>query len=49
MSQQSLFRPIRSVGLDLLRQFLPLEVLHSAAGYYIGTRDTEGPAFRGIS
>ena len=25
---------------------LPLEVLHSAAGHYIGTRDIEGPVSR---
>ena len=25
---------------------LPLEVLHSAAGHYIGTRDAEGPVSR---
>jgi hypothetical protein len=27
-------------------KFLPLEVLHSAAGHYIGTRDSEGPVSR---
>jgi len=25
---------------------LPLEVLHSAAGHYIGTRDSDGPVSR---
>jgi len=48
MSQQASFG--QSFGKLALTtycgKFLPLEVLHSAAGHYIGTRDTEGPVSR---
>lgn len=27
-------------------KFLPLQVLHSAAGHYIGTHDSQGPVSR---
>lgn len=34
------------LALTYCGKFLPLEVLQSAAGHYIGTRDTEGPVSR---
>ncbi|HBO6004927.1 TPA: hypothetical protein VDU60_003995 [Pseudomonas aeruginosa] len=34
------------LALNYAGKYLPLEVLHSAAGHYIGTRDTEGPVSR---
>lgn len=37
---------VRPLGPDLRRQTPTLEVLHSAAGHYIGTRDIEGPVSR---
>ena len=43
MSQQASFGQSGHLALIHCGKFLPLEVLHSAAGHYIGTRDTEGP------
>ncbi len=43
MSQQASFGQLASTYCG---KFLPLEVLQSAAGHYIGTRDTEGPVSR---
>jgi hypothetical protein len=43
MSQQASFGQL---ALTYCGKFLPLEILHSAAGHYIGTRDTEGPVSR---
>src|SRR3546814_4833364 len=43
MSQQASFGQL---ALTYCGKFLPLEVLQSAAGHYIGTRDTEGPVSR---
>ncbi|MCK2094604.1 hypothetical protein [Thauera aromatica] len=34
------------LALNYAGKYLPLEVLHSAAGHYIGTRDWEGPVSR---
>ena len=34
------------LALNYAGKYLPLEVLHSAAGHYIGTRDHEGPVSR---
>jgi len=39
MSQQASFGQLALIQHG---KFLPLEVLHSAAGHYIGTRDSEG-------
>ncbi len=46
MSQQASFGRFGQLALTYCGKFLPLEVLHSAAGHYIGTRDTEGPVSR---
>ncbi|EMR0646294.1 hypothetical protein JJP89_08360 [Enterobacter hormaechei] len=46
MSQQASFGQSGHLALIHCGKFLPLEVLHSAAGHYIGTRDTEGPVSR---
>lgn len=43
MYQRSLFGQL---ALVYVGRYLPLEVLHSAAGQYIGTRDSEGPVSR---
>src|SRR3546814_3958656 len=43
MSQQASFGQL---ALTYCGKFLPLEVLQSAAGHYIGTRDTAGPVSR---
>ena len=43
MSQQASFGQL---ALTYCGKFLPLEVLQSAAGPYIGTRDTDGPVSR---
>lgn len=43
MSQQATFGHL---ALIYAGKFLPLEVLQSAAGHYIGTRDAEGPVSR---
>ncbi|WP_427196924.1 hypothetical protein [Pseudomonas aeruginosa] len=43
MSQQASFGQLALIHCG---KFLPLEILHSAAGHYIGTRDTEGPVSR---
>ena len=43
MFQQSSFGHL---ALIYAGKHLPLEVLHSAAGHYIGTRDIEGPVSR---
>lgn len=43
MSQQPHFGQL---ALIYVGRYLPLEVLHSAAGHYIGTRDSEGPVSR---
>ena len=43
MFQQS---PFGHLALIYAGKHLPLEVLHSAAGHYIGTRDIEGPVSR---
>ncbi len=43
MSQKASFGQL---ALTYCGKFLPLEVLQSAAGHYIGTRDTEGPVSR---
>src|SRR3546814_13004524 len=43
MSQQASFGHL---ALTYAGSFLPLEVLHSAAGHYIGTRDAQGPVSR---
>ncbi|HFH4040256.1 TPA: hypothetical protein ACGJ0Q_002748 [Pseudomonas aeruginosa] len=43
MFQQS---PFGHLALIYAGKRLPLEVLHSAAGHYIGTRDIEGPVSR---
>ena len=43
MSQQASFGQLALIHCG---KFLPLEVLQSAAGHYIGTRDTEGPVSR---
>ncbi len=34
------------LALNYAGKYLPLEVLHSAAGHYIGTRDLKGPVSR---
>ena len=34
------------LALVYVGKFLPLEVMQSAAGHYIGTRDSEGPVSR---
>ncbi|SDC40453.1 hypothetical protein SAMN05192589_102120 [Paracidovorax valerianellae] len=34
------------LALAYAGKYLPLQVLHSAAGHYIGTRDAEGPVSR---
>ncbi|QCG68238.1 hypothetical protein [Pseudomonas veronii] len=34
------------LALNYAGKYLPLEVLHSAAGHYIGTRDASGPVSR---
>lgn len=34
------------LALNYAGKYLPLEVLHSAAGHYIGTRDRRGPVSR---
>jgi len=34
------------LALTYVGSLLPLEVLHSAAGHYIGTRDVHGPVSR---
>lgn len=34
------------LALNYAGKYLPLEVLHSAAGHYIGTRDRQGPVSR---
>ena len=46
MSQQASFGQSGHLALIHCGKFLPLEVLHSAAGHYIGTHDTEGPVSR---
>ncbi len=47
MSQQASFgQPFGQLASTYCGKFLPLEVLQSAAGHYIGTRDTEGPVSR---
>lgn len=38
--------PFGHIALVYAGTFLPLEVLRSAAGHYIGTRDAEGPVSR---
>ncbi|RMR22715.1 hypothetical protein ALP90_02178 [Pseudomonas amygdali pv. ulmi] len=43
MSQQATFGQLALIHCGKL---LPLEVLQSAAGHYIGTRDIEGPVSR---
>jgi len=43
MFQQSSFGHL---ALIYAGKHLPLEVLHCAAGHYIGTRDIEGPVSR---
>lgn len=43
MSQQTSFGQL---ALIYAGKRLPLEVLHSAAGHYIGTRDVEGSVSR---
>ena len=43
MSQQASFGQL---ALTYCGKFLPLEVLQSAAGHYIGTQDDEGPVSR---
>lgn len=43
MSQRASFGQL---ALFYTGKFLPLQVLHSAAGHYIGTRDSEGPVSR---
>ena len=43
MSQQASFGQLALIHCG---KFLPLEVMHSAAGHYIGTHDTEGPVSR---
>ncbi len=43
MSQQASFGHL---ALIYAGKHLPLQVLHSAAGHYIGTRDIEGPVSR---
>lgn len=43
MSQQS---PFGHLALIYAGKYLPLEVLQSAAGHYIGTRDIDGPVSR---
>ncbi|MFJ5483768.1 hypothetical protein [Pectobacterium actinidiae] len=43
MSQRSSFGHL---ALLYVGKHLPLEVLQSAAGHYIGTRDREGPVSR---
>jgi hypothetical protein len=43
MSQQVSFGQLALIHCG---KFLPLEVMQSAAGHYIGTRDTEGPVSR---
>lgn len=35
-----------ALALACTGKHLPLQVLHSAAGYYIGTQDDEGPISR---
>ena len=46
MSQQASFGRFGQLALTYCGKFLPLEVLHSAAGHYIGTQDDEGPVSR---
>lgn len=47
MSQQASFgQPFGQLAPAYCGKFLPLEVLQSAAGHYIGTRDTKGPVSR---
>ena len=46
MSQQASFGRFGQLALTYCGKFLPLEVLHSAAGHYIGTTDAEGPVSR---
>jgi len=47
MSQQASFgQTFGQLASTYCGKFLPLEVLQSAAGHYIGTRDTEGPVSR---
>ena len=47
MSQQASFgQPFGQLASAYCGKFLPLEVLQSAAGHYIGTRDTKGPVSR---
>lgn len=43
MSQKASFGHL---ALNYAGKYLPLEVLHSAAGHYIGTRDSRGPVSR---
>lgn len=43
MSQSASFGHL---ALNYAGKYLPLEVLHSAAGHYIGTRDQDGPVSR---
>ncbi|MGO3130341.1 MAG: hypothetical protein ACTIJQ_01020 [Alcaligenes sp.] len=43
MSQQVSYGHL---ALTYVGSLLPLEVLHSAAGHYIGTRDAYGPVSR---
>ncbi|MBO9831205.1 hypothetical protein [Xanthomonas phaseoli] len=43
MSQPSCFGQL---ALAYAGKLLPLQVLHSAAGHYIGTRDLDGPVSR---
>ncbi|CAD7716420.1 hypothetical protein LMG31886_21080 [Xanthomonas hydrangeae] len=43
MSQKASFGQLALIHCGKL---LPLEVLQSAAGHYIGTRDIEGPVSR---
>ena len=46
MSQQASFGRFGQLALTYCGKFLPLEVLHSAAGHYIGTADEDGPVSR---
>ena len=46
MSQQASFGRFGQLALTYCGKFLPLEVLHSAAGHYIGTTDEDGPVSR---
>lgn len=43
MSQSS---SVGQLAQTHLGEHLPLQVLHSPAGYYIGTADSDGPASR---